>query len=31
MFAIEAEVGDPKVKTLAFRALKTMYGGKHVS
>ena len=31
MFAIKAEVSDPWAATLAFRAQKTMYGGKHVA
>ncbi len=31
MFAIKAEVGDPREKTLAFNAQKTMYGGKHIA
>jgi hypothetical protein len=30
-FAIKAEVGDPRVKTFAFTAQKTMYGGKHIA
>jgi hypothetical protein len=30
-FAIKAEVGDPRAETLAFRAQKTMYGGKHIA
>ena len=30
-FAIKAEIGDPQAKTFAFRAQKTMYGGKHVA
>jgi hypothetical protein len=30
-FAIKAEVSDPRVKTFAFTAQKTMYGGKHVA
>lgn len=29
-FAIKAEVRDPSARTLAFRAQKTMYGGKHI-
>jgi hypothetical protein len=29
-FAIKAEVRDPRVKTFAFTAQKTMYGGKHI-
>src|SRR5436853_2965931 len=29
MFAIKAEVSDPWAATFAFRAQKTMYGGKH--
>jgi len=31
MFAIKAEVRDPGAETFAFRAQKTMYGGKHVA
>jgi hypothetical protein len=30
-FAIKAEVGDPRAKTFAFTAQKTMYGGKHIA
>ena len=30
-FAIKAEVRDPRAKTFAFTAQKTMYGGKHIS
>ena len=30
-FAIKAEVRDPSARTLAFRAQKTMYGGKHIA
>jgi hypothetical protein len=30
-FAIKAEIGDPAVKTFAFTAQKTMYGGKHIA
>jgi hypothetical protein len=30
-FAIKAEVSDPQAKTFAFRAQKTMYGGKHIT
>ena len=30
-FAIKVEVGDPKAKTFAFRAQKTMYGGKRIA
>jgi len=30
-FAIKAEVGDPKARTFAFAAQKTMYGGKHIA
>jgi hypothetical protein len=30
-FAIKAEVSDPLAKTFAFRAHKTMYGGKHIA
>jgi hypothetical protein len=31
VFAIKAEVADLRAETLAFRAQKTMYGGKHVA
>jgi hypothetical protein len=31
MFAIKAEVSDPQTKRFAFRAQKTMYGGKHIA
>ena len=31
MFAIKAEVSDPRTKTFAFSAQKTMYGGKHIA
>ncbi len=31
MFAIKAEVGDPRAKRFAFIAQKTMYGGKHIA
>lgn len=31
MFAIKAEVTDPRSNTFAFRAQKTMYGGKHIA
>ncbi len=30
-FAIKAEVGNPRAKTFAFTAQKTMYGGKHIA
>jgi hypothetical protein len=30
-FAIKAEVGDPRAKTLTFTAQKTMYGGKNIA
>ncbi len=30
-FAIKAEVRDPGARTFAFRAQKTMYGGKHIA
>ena len=30
-FAIKAEVSDPRLKTFAFSAQKTMYGGKHIA
>jgi hypothetical protein len=31
MFAIKAEVSDPRAKTFAFSTQKTMYGGKHIA
>jgi len=31
MFAIKAAVSNPGAKTFAFRAQKTMYGGKHIA
>ena len=31
MFAIKAEVSDPKAEAFAFRAQKTMYGGKRIA
>jgi hypothetical protein len=31
MFAIKAEVDDPRATSFAFRAQKTMYGGKHIA
>lgn len=31
VFAIKAEVADLRAETFAFRAQKTMYGGKHVA
>ena len=31
MFAIKAEIGDPRAKTFAFGAQKTMYGGKQIA
>ena len=31
VFAIKAEIADPRAATFAFRAQKTMYGGKHVA
>jgi hypothetical protein len=30
-FAIKCEVRDPRAKTFAFTAQKTMYGGKHIA
>ena len=30
-FAIKAEARDPRAKTFAFTAQKTMYGGKHIA
>jgi hypothetical protein len=31
MFAIKAEVSDPRAQTFAFGEQKTMYGGKHIA
>jgi hypothetical protein len=31
MFAIKAEVADPRAEAFAFRAQKTMYGGKRIA
>ena len=31
VFAIKAEVRDPRAETFAFTAQKTMYGGKHIA
>jgi hypothetical protein len=31
IFAIKAEIGDPRAKTFVFTAQKTMYGGKHIT
>src|SRR6266705_7211987 len=31
MFAIKAEINDPKAETFGFSAQKTMYGGKRVA
>src|SRR5437764_5591425 len=31
MFAIKAEVSDPRAETFAFSAQKTMYDGKHIA
>jgi hypothetical protein len=31
MFAIKAEINNPQTKTFAFKAQKTMYGGKHIA
>ena len=31
VFAIKAEIRDPRSKTFAFSAQKTMYGGKHIA
>ena len=30
-FAIKAKVSNPRAKTFAFKAQKTMYGGKHIA
>ena len=31
VFAIKAEIRDPRAKEFAFTAQKTMYGGKHIA
>jgi hypothetical protein len=31
MFAIKAEVSDPRAEIFAFSSQKTMYGGKHIT
>jgi hypothetical protein len=31
IFAIKAEVGDPRAETFELGAQKTMYGGKHIA
>ena len=31
MFAIKAEISDPRAETFAFSAQKTMYDGKHIA
>lgn len=31
VFAIKAEVSDPRAKSFTFTARKTMYGGKHIA
>jgi hypothetical protein len=31
MFAIKAEVSDPRAETFGFSAQKTMYGGRHIA
>lgn len=31
MFAIKAEVSDPRAGTFVFREQKTMYGGRHIA
>jgi hypothetical protein len=31
MFAIKAEVGDPRAEAFAFSEQTTMYGGKHIT
>ncbi len=31
VFAIRAEIGDPRAKAFVFTAQKTMYGGKHIA
>src|SRR5215471_10425066 len=30
-YAIKAEIREPRAKTFAFTAQKTMYGGKHIA
>jgi len=30
-FVIKAEISDPRAKTFAFTAQRTMYGGKHIA
>jgi hypothetical protein len=30
-YAIKTEIRDPRVRTFAFAAQKTMYGGKHIA
>jgi hypothetical protein len=30
-FAIKTEIADPRLKTFAFSAQKTMYGGRHIA
>ena len=30
-FAVKAEISDPRLKTFALSAQKTMYGGKHIA
>jgi hypothetical protein len=30
-FAVKAEIPDPRARTFAFTAQKTMYGGKHIA
>jgi hypothetical protein len=31
IFALKAEISDPRAKTFALTAQKTMYGGKHIA
>lgn len=31
VFAVKAEVSDPRATTFAFNAQKTMYGGRHIA
>lgn len=31
MFAVKAEISDPRAETFAFSAQKTMYGGKNIA
>ena len=31
IFAIKAEINDPRAETFVFNAQRTMYGGKHIA